>query len=232
MSPRGKDVGLSHTALGKQALPTVSHCPLQHLSLVRCKTPARGSSGWDLLLKSHPISRLVLTAPSTHHHVDGEGASGLEVLQSAQHGKNLVFPDLHRDQLPNENRNLDREGMGGAKPFRPALREDQLYCANARLHRLQSHPMGEGSLGAHCPSVHPAQTPTALHQHTGEQGMLLGVAKGKMTPSCWAGSGHHALWCGPGHSGAGTPQVQGRDPKEQNSLHGRRQRPSRRNSTA
>lgn len=32
-----------------------------------------------------------------------------------------MLPDLHRNQLPNENRNLDGEGMGEVKAFRPVL---------------------------------------------------------------------------------------------------------------
>lgn len=84
----------------------------------------------------HLVSRLIPPAPSTHHYVDGEGASRLEVLQPAQHREDLVLPDLHRDQLANENRNLERGGTGKVKPFRPVLQGGSSFTANAQPHRL------------------------------------------------------------------------------------------------
>lgn len=96
---------------------------------------------------ARPISRLVPTAPSTHHHIDGEGATRLEVLQPTQHRKDLVLPDLHRDQLPNENRNLDGEGMGEAKPFRPVLQGEPVLLLTLSHTDFGVIPQSRAALG-------------------------------------------------------------------------------------
>lgn len=70
-----------------------------------------------------------------------------------------MLPDLHGDQFPNENRNLDRERMGGVKLFTPVPEWEPVFLLLLRFwSRLKDSGLGALSLYSHCSEINSFST--------------------------------------------------------------------------
>lgn len=70
-----------------------------------------------------------------------------------------MLPDLHGDQFPNENRNLDRERMGGVKLFTPVPEWEPVFLLLLRFwSRLKDSGLGAHSLYLHCSEINSFST--------------------------------------------------------------------------